>query len=109
MQVLIGAGLLLIVLGLFTLFSYKAPHGMKAMGALAGAACASFLVEAFHSSFFGNVLNIEFLKKIGDVNGSLGGVAVAILVPLALGVSPVYAFGKNTRDFNHGMNCHDIC
>ncbi len=49
MQVLIGAGLLLIVLGLFTLFSYKAPHGMKAMGALAGAACASFLVEAFHS------------------------------------------------------------
>ena len=40
MQVLIGAGLLLIVLGLFTLFSYKAPHGMKAMGALAGGACA---------------------------------------------------------------------
>ena len=35
MQVLIGAGLLLIVLGLFTLFSYKAPHGMKAMGGLA--------------------------------------------------------------------------
>ena len=21
----------------------------------------------------------------------------------------IYAFGKNTRDFNHGMNCHDIC
>ncbi|MDK0940025.1 hypothetical protein P5F42_13940 [Clostridium perfringens] len=20
-----------------------------------------------------------------------------------------YAFGKNTRDFNNGMNCHDIC
>ena len=20
----------------------------------------------------------------------------------------IYAFGKNTRDFNHGMNCHDI-
>lgn len=91
MQVLIGAGLLLIVLGLFTLFSYKAPHGIKAMGALAGAACASFLVEAFHSSFFGNVLNIEFLKKVGDANGSLGGVAAAILVPLALGVSPVYS------------------
>ena len=25
------------------------------------------------------------------------------------GVFDVYAFGKNTRDFNHGMNCHDIC
>ena len=91
MQVLIGTGLLLLVLGLFTLFSYKAPQGMKAMGALASAACASFLVEAFHSSFFGDVLNIEFLKKIGTANGSLGGVAAAILVPLALGVSPVYA------------------
>ncbi|MGU8836262.1 hypothetical protein ACV3UL_18490 [Clostridium perfringens] len=21
----------------------------------------------------------------------------------------IYAFGKNTRDFNHGMNCHYIC
>lgn len=91
MQVLIGTGLLLLVLGLFTLFSYKAPQGMKAMGALASAACASFLVEAFHSSFFGDVLNIEFLKKVGTANGNLGGVAAAILVPLALGVSPVYA------------------
>lgn len=91
MQVLIGTGLLLLVLGLFTLFSYKAPHGMKAMGALASAACASFLVEAFHSSFFGTVLNVAFLKSVGDANGSLGGVAAAVLVPLALGVSPVYA------------------
>lgn len=91
MQVLIGTGLLLIVLGLFTLFSSKAPQGMKAMGALASAACASFLVEAFHSSFFGGVLHIDFLEKVGMANGSLGGVAAAILVPLALGVSPVYA------------------
>ncbi|MEG2018732.1 MAG: PTS sugar transporter subunit IIC, partial [Clostridium sp.] len=46
MQILLGTGLLLLVLGLFSLFSYKAPSGMKAMGALASAACASFLVEA---------------------------------------------------------------
>ena len=91
MQVLIGAGLLLIVLGLFTLFSYKAPHGMKAMGGLANAACASFLVEAFHLAFFGDVFQIPFLAQVGASNGSLGGVAAAILVPLALGVSPVYA------------------
>lgn len=91
MQILIGTLLLLLVLGLFTLFSYKAPNGMKAMGALANAACASFLVEAFHSAFFGNVLNIEFLRGVGDANGSLGGVAAGILVPLALGVSPIYA------------------
>lgn len=91
MQILIGTILLLLVLGLFTLFSYKAPNGMKAMGALANAACASFLVEAFHAAFFGDVLNITFLQGVGAANGSLGGVAAGILVPLALGVSPAYA------------------
>ena len=91
MNIIFGTILLLIVLGLFTLFSYKAPNGMKAMGALANAACASFLFEAFHDAFFGGVLNIGFLQSVGAANGSLGGVAAAILVPLALGVSPVYA------------------
>ena len=91
MDIIFGTVLLLVVLGLFTLFSYKAPNGMKAMGALANAACASFLVEAFHFAFFGEVLKIEFLQGVGNANGSLGGVAAAILVPLALGVSPVYA------------------
>ncbi|MEG0856699.1 MAG: PTS sugar transporter subunit IIC [Terrisporobacter sp.] len=91
MQILTGTALLLVVLALFTLFSYKAPQGMKAMGGLANAACASFLVEAFHFSFFGEVLGIKFLENVGAANGSLGGVAAATLVPLALGVSPVYA------------------
>lgn len=91
MSILTSTALLLVVLALFTLFSYKAPHGMKAMGALASAACASFLVEAFHSSLFGQQLGIKFLGEVGAANGSLGGVAAAILVPLALGVSPVYA------------------
>lgn len=90
-KILMGTGLLLLVLSCFTLFSYKAPHGMKAMGALANAACATFLVEAFHFSLFGEVLGIKFLEDVGAANGSLGGVAAAILVPLALGVSPVYA------------------
>lgn len=90
-QILTGTALLLVVLALFTLFSYKAPQGMKAMGGLANAACASFLVEAFHFSFFGEVLGIKFLENVGAANGSLGGVAAATLVPLALGVSPVYA------------------
>ena len=49
------------------------------------------LVRAFHDAFFGGVLNIGFLQSVGAANGSLGGVAAAILVPLALGVSPVYA------------------
>lgn len=91
MDIIIGTALLLLVLALFSLFSYKAPNGMKAMGALANAACASFLVEAFHFAFFGEVLKIGFLEEVGAANGSLGGVAAGILVPLALGVSPVYA------------------
>lgn len=90
-QILTGTALLLVVLALFTLFSYKAPQGMKAMGGLANAAVASFLVEAFHFSFFGEVLGMKFLENVGAANGSLGGVAAATLVPLALGVSPVYA------------------
>ncbi len=90
-QILYGTALLLVVLALFTLFSYKAPKGMKAMGALANAACASFLVEAFHFSLFGEQMGIKFLEGVGSANGSLGGVAAGILVPLALGVSPVYA------------------
>lgn len=90
-DILMGTALLLVVLALFTLFSYKAPQGMKAMGALANAACASFLVEAFHASIFGDLMHIKFLGEVGAANGSLGGVASGILVPLALGVSPVYA------------------
>lgn len=42
MDVLIGTVLLILVLSFFTPFNYKAPHGTKAMGALASAACVSF-------------------------------------------------------------------
>ena len=90
-EILSSTALLLAVLALFTLFSYKAPQGMKAMGALANAACASFLVEAFHASLFGQQMGFAFLEQVGLANGSLGGVAAGILVPLALGVSPAYA------------------
>ncbi|MGL6107907.1 PTS sugar transporter subunit IIC [Romboutsia sp.] len=90
-EILTSSALLLGVLALFSLFSYKAPHGMKAMGALASAACASFLVEAFHFSLFGQQMGIGFLEQVGAANGSMGGVAAGILVPLALGVSPAYA------------------
>ncbi|MDQ0492488.1 hypothetical protein QOZ95_000635 [Paenibacillus brasilensis] len=40
---------------------------MKATGALAGAACAAFLVEAFQKYVGGDLLGIPFLGKIGDV------------------------------------------
>lgn len=91
MEIIKGTVLLLFVLGLFTLFSYKAPKGMKAMAALANAAVAAFLVEAFQRYVGGDLLNIKFLGEVGDAAGSMGGVAAASLVALAVGVSPVYA------------------
>lgn len=45
MEMIKGIALLLVVLAGFSLFSLKMPKGMKAMGALAGAATASFLVS----------------------------------------------------------------
>lgn len=92
MNLLLGVIFLGIVLCLFTLFTSKAPNGGKAMGALANAAIASFLVEAFHKYVGGDLLGIPFLGQLGDAAGSLGGVAAAGLVALAMGVPPVYAF-----------------
>ncbi|CAM4072347.1 transcriptional regulator [Bacillus manliponensis] len=91
MVILQGLSLLLLVLFLFTLFSYRAPYGMKAMGALAGAAIASFLIEAFHFYIGGEMLHNEFLQGVGEASGGMSGVAAAILVAFAIGVSPVYA------------------
>ena len=91
MEILKGTVLLLIVLAGFSLFSLKAPKGMKAMGALAGAATASFLVEAFQYYVGGDLLGFAFLKDVGAAAGSMGGVAAAALVPITLGVNPTYA------------------
>ncbi len=60
MDILIGTLFLIIVLALFTIFTYRAPKGMRAMGALANAAIATFLVEAFHKYVGGDLLGIKF-------------------------------------------------
>ncbi|WP_353050947.1 PTS sugar transporter subunit IIC [Bacillus hominis] len=59
------------------------------MGALANAAVASFLVEVFQLYVSGDLIGIPFLKEVGRSADSLGGVAGATLVALAMGVSPV--------------------
>ncbi len=91
MELIQGIGLLLAALTVFSLFSTYAPHGNKAMGGLAAAAIASFLVEAVHAYITGDFIGIEFLKQTGLAAGSMGGPAAAALVALALGVSPVLA------------------
>ena len=76
---------------------------MKAMGALASAAVASFLVEAFQLYVGGDLIGIDFLKEVGKSAGSLGGVAGATLVALAMGVSPVYAILVGASVLNFGL------
>ncbi len=80
MDIIFGTVLLLVVLGLFTLFSYKAPNGMKAMGALANAACASLLVEAFHFAFFDAVLTGLAVSGFGILPGFIAGYLISYVV-----------------------------
>ncbi len=91
MEMIKGIFLLLVVLALFSLFSMKAPKGSQAMSGLANAAVASFLVEAIHSYITGDFLGVQFLKDVGTSAGSMGGVASAILVPIAMGANPIFA------------------
>lgn len=91
MDILLGIILLVAFLVVFSLFTFFAPEGANAMGAMADAAVASFLVEAVFGALFGEIFGIEWLTEIGIIAGGMSGVAAAILVALALGVSPVYA------------------
>lgn len=91
MDIILGVGTLLIVLLAMTLFLNFAPYGKKGLQALSGAACATFLPQAFLSYAIGGVFDIKFLQEIGDLAGGLSGVAVCFLTCLKLGVSPVFA------------------
>lgn len=91
MTIISGVGLLLLTLAGFSLFSTKAPKGSEAMSGMANAAIATFLIEAVHKYITGDLLNLEFFQTLGATSGSLGGVAAAISVPLAMGVNPVLA------------------
>ena len=86
-----GMGLLLLTLAGFSLFSFKAPKGSAAMSGLANAALATFLVEAVLKYIVGDLAGIAFFSEVGAMSGSLGGVAAATLVPIAMGVNPVFA------------------
>ncbi len=86
-----GIGCLLLTLVVFSLFSMKFPKGDKAMGGLASAAVTTFLVEAIYKYIGGDFLGFDFLGEVGGVAGTMGGVAAGILVPIGMGLNPVYA------------------
>lgn len=103
MDLLIGIGLLLLVLGFFTLFTFKAPYGRKTMSAFADASVATLLVEAFLNSFVGNVFGIEFFSELGNAAGSMGGAATAMMVIMAIGGSPVNAVLVGASIYGFGI------
>ncbi len=86
-----GIGLLLLTLAGFSLFSLKMPKGQLAMSGMANAAIATFLIEAVHKYITGDLFGLSFFQTLGTTAGSLGGVAAAITVPLAMGANPVFA------------------
>ena len=49
------------------------------------------LPQAFLSYAIGGVFHVKFFQEIGDLAGSLSGIAVGILTCLKLEVSPVFA------------------
>ena len=91
MTIISGVGILLITLAGFSLFSLKMPKGQMAMSGMANAAIATFLVEAVHKYITGDLFGIVFFRQVGEVSGNMGGVAAAIMVPIAMGVNPVFA------------------
>ncbi len=86
-----GIGCLLLTLLAFSFFSMKFPKGDKAMGGLASAAVTTFLVEAIYKYIGGDFIGFDFLGEVGSVAGTMGGVAAGILVPIGMGLNPVYA------------------
>ncbi|RAI81135.1 PTS sugar transporter subunit IIC [Macrococcoides goetzii] len=91
MDIIIGVGTLLVVLICMSLFLNFAPYGKEGLQALSGAACSTFLPQAFLSYAIGGVFDIPFFVQVGDTLGGLGGLAVGILTCIKLGISPVYA------------------
>ncbi|MBI5973631.1 PTS sugar transporter subunit IIC [Staphylococcus caledonicus] len=102
MNIVLGVGTLVVVLIVMTLFLKFAPYGKEGLQALSGAACATFLPQAFLSYAIGGIFHISFLQTIGDLMGGLGGIAVGILTCINLGVSPVFAVivGLVLKDFS---------
>ena len=98
-----GVGFLLMTLAVFSIFSLKFPKGSKAMSGMANAAVATFLVEAVHKYITGDLLVFSFLAEVGATSGSLGGVAAAAMVPICMGVNPVFAIVAGVACGGYGI------
>ena len=56
----------------------------------------------------GDLLGFEFLGQVGEASGSMGGVAAAILVPIAMGVNPIYAVVAGAAVGGYGRDIYPV-
>ena len=63
MNIILGVGTLVLVLIIMTLFLKFAPYGKQGLQALSGAACATFLPQAFLSYAMVAYSTSNFYKK----------------------------------------------
>lgn len=98
-----GIGALIITLIVFSVFSLKFPRGDVAMGGLADAAVATFLVEAILKYIGGDFLGLTFLGEVGAASGAMGAVAAAALVGLGMGTNPVFAIASAAAVSGYGI------
>ena len=103
LTILSGIGMLLLTLAVFSLFSLKMPKGSAAMSGMANAAIATFLIEAVHRYITGDLFHLAFFQEVGTTSGSLGGVAAAIAVPIAMGANPVLAIVAGVAVGGYGI------
>jgi len=103
MEVLKGLSTLMLVLIMFYLFSSKAYKGEKAMTGLAGAAVATFLVEAIYKYILGDAVGIVFATELGKAAGSVAGIICAILVMLKMDVEFDVAAATGAAVFGFGI------
>ncbi|MDI4567663.1 MAG: transcriptional regulator [Mycoplasma sp.] len=99
-----GSSLLVMILIVFTFFSYYMPKGKKAMSGLSGAVCATFLIEVFNFWVLGNIPGLgDFTKKIGVLAGVMAAPACAILVIILMGGKPINAVLSGATIFAIGF------
>lgn len=87
-EILKGIVLVIIIVALFSLFKYKAPHGKGAMKSLGKAAILSILVQVTYIVILDKIIPKDIW---GISSGSMSSVIAGILTPIALGVSPINA------------------
>lgn len=90
--------MLVLVFMWHVLFSFKSTARKKSLSALSGAACATFLPEAFLRYAVGGVFHLDYVSQIGETMGSLGGLAAGALCRSLSGLVQFFNYFRSVID-----------